>query len=299
MIEKMSFVTLAGPKTQIDHLVNNYLSKHDIHLENALTEFSSSEQFTTFSEENPFKAALNKSHDLLMLVKNPEKAEITDINVADAEKFLNKIDDDLADVRDKISKLNEKKQALDADYAILAPFKTLNYTLKRIYEMEFFKYRFGKIPSANFDKFETYLDPDIDAIFVSTLTDSEYVYGVFFAPIDYFEDVEKDFKNIHFDEIQIPKKYTGFPNDECVEIFKKKDDIYDQIDVLNKEIDDIIEKNKNKLVSSIRRIETAYSNFDVRKYAAVTRDSGITFQVLCGWMTTRKLKCFKRKRIMM
>ena len=115
MIEKMSFVTLAGPKTQIDHLVNNYLSKHDIHLENALTEFSSSEQFTTFSEENPFKAALNKSHDLLMLVKNPEKAEITDINVADAEKFLNKIDDDLADVRDKISKLNEKKQALDTD----------------------------------------------------------------------------------------------------------------------------------------------------------------------------------------
>ena len=181
-----------------------------------------------------------------MLVKNPEKAEITDINVADAEKFLNKIDHALADVRDKISKLNEKKQALDTDYAILAPFKTLNYTLKRIYDMEFFKYRFGKIPSANFDKFETYLDPDIDAIFVSTLTDSEYVYGVFFAPIDYFEDVEKDFNNIHFDEIQIPKKYTGFPNDECVEIFRKKDDIYNQIDVLNKEIDDIIEKNKNK-----------------------------------------------------
>ena len=295
MIEKMSFVTLAGPKTQIDHLVNNYLSKHDIHLENALTEFSSSEQFTTFSEENPFKAALNKSHDLLMLVKNPEKAEITDINVADAEKFLNKIDDDLADVRDKISKLNEKKQALDTDYAILSPFKTLNYTLKRIYDMEFFKYRFGKIPSANFDKFETYLDPDIDAIFVSTLTDSEYVYGVFFAPIDYFEDVEKDFNNIHFDEIQIPKKYTGFPNDECVEIFRKKDDIYNQIDVLNKEIDDIIEKNKNKLVSSIRRIETAYSNFDVRKYAAVTRDSGITFQVLCGWMTTKEAKMLQKE----
>ncbi len=35
MIEKMSFVTLAGPKNEIDYLVTHYLSKHDIHLENA------------------------------------------------------------------------------------------------------------------------------------------------------------------------------------------------------------------------------------------------------------------------
>ena len=60
MIEKMSFVTLAGPKTEIDYLVDHYLSKHDIHLENALSELSSAEQFTTFTEENPFKAMLTK-----------------------------------------------------------------------------------------------------------------------------------------------------------------------------------------------------------------------------------------------
>ncbi|MFQ6929700.1 MAG: hypothetical protein ACLRR3_00925 [Eubacterium sp.] len=54
MIEKMSFVTLAGPKTEIDYLVDHYLSKHDIHLENALSELSSAEQFTTFTEEESF-----------------------------------------------------------------------------------------------------------------------------------------------------------------------------------------------------------------------------------------------------
>ena len=70
MIEKMSFVTLAGPKNEIDYLVTHYLSKHDIHLENALAEFSSSDQFTTYNEENPFRDALNKSHELMGLVKN-------------------------------------------------------------------------------------------------------------------------------------------------------------------------------------------------------------------------------------
>lgn len=295
MIEKMSFVTLAGPKTQIDYLVNNYLSKHDIHLENALTEFSSSEQFTTFTEENPFKSSLNKSHELMQLVHAPEKTEIQKLTVADAEKFLDKIDEELVDVRDEIAKLKEQIEQLNVDYTTLAPFKTLNYTLKRIYDMEFFKYRFGKIPRVSFDKFESYLDPDINAIFITTLVEAETVYGVFFAPIEYFDDVEKDFKNIHFDEISIPRKYKGFPNDECLEISNKINELNEQI--LNKEteIDKIIENNKNKLVSAIRRIETAYSNFDVRKLAAVTRDSGVTFQVLCGWMTTKEAKKLHRE----
>ena len=82
--------------------------------------------------------------------------------------------------------------------------------------MAFFKYRFGRIPKSSFDKFESYLDPDINAIFISTLNDTDFVYGVFFAPLDYFDEVEKDFHNIRFDEIAIPKKYKGFPNDECL-----------------------------------------------------------------------------------
>lgn len=97
MIEKMSFVTLAGPKTEIDYLVDHYLSKHDIHLENALSELSSAEQFTTFTEENPFKAMLTKSRELMLLVKNPEKATISKINVNKAQKFIDKIDEQIDD----------------------------------------------------------------------------------------------------------------------------------------------------------------------------------------------------------
>ena len=62
------------------------------------------------------------------------------------------------------------------DYAVLAPFKTLNYSLKGIYDMEFFKYRFGKIPRSEFDKFESYLDPDMDEIFLTCLVAVSYTH---------------------------------------------------------------------------------------------------------------------------
>ena len=290
MIEKMSFVTLAGPKTEIDYLVDHYLSKHDIHLENALSELSSAEQFTTFTEENPFKAMLTKSRELMLLVKNPEKATISKINVNKAQKFIDKIDEQIDDIRTEVANLEKQMDALNQDYAVLAPFKTLNYSLKGIYDMEFFKYRFGKIPRSEFDKFESYLDPDMDEIFLTCLVESEYVYGVFFAPIDKFNEVAKDFRNIHFDEIPIPKQYKGFPNDECLNIAKNKAELDEKIKSKNAEISTVVETNRDKLVSSCRRIEIAFSNFDVRKLAAVTRDSGVTFQVLCGWMTTKEAK---------
>ncbi len=295
MIEKMSFVTLAGPKTEIDHLVNHYLSKHDIHLENALTEFSSSDQFTTFTEENPFKAMLNKSHELMLLIKDPDKAKTSKIGINKAEKFIDKIDDELCDVRDEISELEKQKQALDADYALLAPFKTLNYSIRKIREMEFFKYKFGRIPRIEFEKFESYLDPDINEIFITTLVETDYVYGTFFAPIEHFDEIEQDFKSIRFEEIVIPKAYKGFPNDECVEIARKKAEIDEQINTKNASINTIIESNRDELVSAIRRIEMAYSNFDVRKLAAVTRDSGVTFQVLCGWMSSKEAKKLQKE----
>ena len=199
MIEKMSFVTLAGPKTEIDYLVDHYLSKHDIHLENALSELSSAEQFTTFTEENPFKAMLTKSRELMLLVKNPEKATISKINVNKAQKFIDKIDEQIDDIRTEVANLEKQMDALNQDYAVLAPFKTLNYSLKGIYDMEFFKYRFGKIPRSEFDKFESYLDPDMDEIFLTCLVESEYVYGVFFAPIDKFNEVAKDFPAVRME----------------------------------------------------------------------------------------------------
>ena len=76
-------------------------------------------------------------------------------------------------------------------------------------------------------------------------------------------------------------EHTTFPYGYEIEEKKKQKE---------QEINQIIEKNKDKLVSAIRRIESAYSNFDVRKLSAVTKDSGVTFQVLCGWMTSKEAK---------
>ena len=45
MIEKMQFVSITGPKADIDRVVDQYLSRYEIHLENALSELTTVQNF--------------------------------------------------------------------------------------------------------------------------------------------------------------------------------------------------------------------------------------------------------------
>ena len=48
MIEKMKYVNITGPRSEIDRIVSTYLSRYEIHLENALTELTGVTSLTPF-----------------------------------------------------------------------------------------------------------------------------------------------------------------------------------------------------------------------------------------------------------
>ena len=58
MIEKMKFVSITGPKEDFDRMVGTYLAKHEVHLENALSELKTVQNLTPFLEKNPYKDKL-------------------------------------------------------------------------------------------------------------------------------------------------------------------------------------------------------------------------------------------------
>lgn len=66
MIEKMKFLSITGPKADIDRVVNTYLSKYEIHLENALSELTAVESLSPFMEINPYKEALSTANNSMM-----------------------------------------------------------------------------------------------------------------------------------------------------------------------------------------------------------------------------------------
>ncbi len=59
MIEKMKFLSITGPKADIDRVVNTYLSKYEIHLENALSELTTVESLSPLWRSIHTKKPLN------------------------------------------------------------------------------------------------------------------------------------------------------------------------------------------------------------------------------------------------
>ena len=97
----MSFVTLAGPKSDIDRVIDTYLSKYEIQLENALVELNSSGNLLPYVEANPYKDILDKSHALLELMdESIANSPLTDMSVEEATNVINNIDDQIKDLKD-------------------------------------------------------------------------------------------------------------------------------------------------------------------------------------------------------
>ena len=65
MIEKMKFLSITGPKADIDRVVDTYLSRYEIHLENALSELKTVRDLRPYIETNPYKEELLKAQAMM------------------------------------------------------------------------------------------------------------------------------------------------------------------------------------------------------------------------------------------
>ena len=68
MIEKMKFLSITGPKADIDRVVNQYLAKYEIHLENAMAQLNQVQNLSPFIQINPYKEVLAKAEEFTGLL---------------------------------------------------------------------------------------------------------------------------------------------------------------------------------------------------------------------------------------
>jgi V/A-type H+-transporting ATPase subunit I len=286
MIVKMSFVTLAGPKSDIDRIIDTYLSKYEIQLENALVELNSSGDLLPFVEANPYKTLLDNAHELIDLVGSDTKEPLAALTVPEATDIINDVSGKLAKYKEDIEAFKLQKKHLMEDYEKISPFKDIEYNLNDVLKMNYIKYKFGRIPKDMYRSFEEFIAPDMEALFIQGYMDNDYVYGVYFAPESSIKQIDSSFDALHFETIEIPEEYEGTPSDICLNIRKKIAVIDEDINNIESKLVNITQYNKLDILSAYKRIEIAYGNFDVRKLAACTRQSNIVFHVLCGWMAT-------------
>ncbi len=209
MIEKMKFLSITGPKTDIDRVVNTYLSKYEIHLENALSELTAVESLSPFMEINPYKEALSTANSFYDELADPEKISAKPMDTEQALNTIRRIQSDYQELSNKRADLESQLAALDESLRVIRPFRNINYNISSILKFQFIHFRFGRIEKEYYQKFEKYIYENLDTIFIKCDEDDQYVWGLYFVPEHEAQKVKAVYSSMHFERIYMPDTYEG------------------------------------------------------------------------------------------
>ena len=299
MIEKMKFLSITGPKADIDRVVDKYLSKYEIQLENALSELRSVKDLRPFTETNPYKDMCARAAELAEPLKqnsgNSGEAALPDVSLDEALDTVSRISSDLEAWNKEKATLEQRVSALEESRARISPFTDLNYNLSAILHFKYIRFRFGRIPKDYFRKFTDYVYDTIDTVYYKCSEEGDYVWIVYFVPESISKKIDAIYASMHFERYLIPDEYEGTPLEAGEALEQQIAGMKQQIAELDKKQDACLEENRTAILAADARLSRYAKNFDVRKMASCTRNKNSTFYILCGWMVKEQAEAFREE----
>ena len=296
MIEKMKFLSITGPQADIDRIVNDYISKYEIHLENALSELQDVKNLTPFIQINPYKEQLNKANAFCSYLPDNTTSNAPLMSLDDAISHIEDLNKQYTPLKQKLDDLNAKKSDLAASIERLQPFRSFNYNLSTLRSYEFIRYRFGRISKEHYGKFLDYVYGNYDTYFYPCGEDDTYIWGLYFCPRSQLKKIDAVYSSMHFEVVELPDEYQGLPEEALDHMTKLHKDVENEITVCHTNINDFLSEYQNQMLSARDTLDSFSQNFDVRKLAACTRSEDFeVFYILCGWMTEGDMKSFSEE----
>ena len=224
MIEKMNFLSITGPKADIDRVVNTYLCKYEIHLENALSELTTVESLTPFLDVNPYRDALNSINTIYEELKTPPSTSNRSPGIETALSTVKEIRSQADQLQKEQSELEEKCSSLEESLRIIRPFRNIDYDISSILHLKYIHFHFGRIEKQYYEKFKKYIYDNLNTIFLKCDEDDQYVWGVYFVPKHDAHKIDAAYSSMHFEKIFVPDNYTGTAQQAFSSVSKQYED---------------------------------------------------------------------------
>ncbi len=286
MIERMQFISITGPKNDIDRVINEYLSHYEIQLENALAELSTVADLTPFLAINPYKESCSRAEELIMKLDTSNLTADPSISIEDSIQTITKAVADLQEIDDAYVSVDSERSRLQTSLDKIRPFDGLDFDVNKILHFKAIKFRFGRIAKEYISKFERYVYDNVDTLFYKCHTDENYVWGVCFLPARQSDKIDAIYKSMHFERVYLPDEYEGTPHDAIMKLNTQLANLDQKLKERDQKKADYLNTKKQLLYSSYIKLKNQASNFDIRKLAACT-ENHTTFYILCGWMAQK------------
>lgn len=284
MIVKMKFLTITAHKKDIDRICDQYLSKYEIQLENALSELKTVDNLLPFIEVNPFKDSLDKANQFANYIEGNEIEENKSFTQEEMFSLIREMNQTYMNFREHEDELKKQQEHCREVLRLVEPFRSIDFSIHDVTQYRFIKFRFGRVPVDYYHKLEKYVYEDLDVVFLEGSRDTSHVYGAYFSAEGNIEQTDAILKSLHFERLRLPDEYDGTTREVCKKLTEEIGRLNQEILSTDEKIREAFRENGAKLLSVRRRLQELSSNFDVRKLAALVENKRGDHFILCGWM---------------
>ncbi len=285
MIEPMKYINITGQLDDIDRVIEKYISRYNIQLERADKEIQGSTSLA--KGVNPYADLLQRTE---LFIKYAETAEpfYYPMQTEEAVEILEKSYKIYDSIQTQLSELKQRKQSITELIDQIIPFVNMDFDFKRLIEMEYIKFRFGRMPLTNYRQFEAFLYDDPEILFVMSKNDGTYVWGVYFAPGELINKIDSVFSSFHFERVRLLYELDGeilgyTPLEVLGKLREHLTNVNAQINEISIQMESNL-PNKKDVYSAYLRLKILFDNYELRKYAVKTAKD---FYIFVGWMVAK------------
>ncbi len=296
-VTSMRLVTVTGHLSRLDAVLDVCTEKENFQFEQAMSFFGSNSDFAPITEENPYSrpfaalgSALSGAGVAPIEQEQCESAGLPE-SWEEVEGYINDLSRRLSSSAGRRQELGREISRISAELEQLHNFDGLDIELSEIFDCEFIKVRFGRLPLASYERLKYYSDnPYI--MLQPCRRDDHYVWGAYFSPIENVAEVDRIFQSLMWERLHLPDA-TGTPAQECAAMEERIAALRAAEAEADAEAKAVWEEEKHRCSLLYHLLERRSSSFELRRSVAKYKDGDEFF--LAGWITAADSEDMRRR----
>ncbi|MBE6760424.1 MAG: ATPase [Ruminococcaceae bacterium] len=287
-VTSMRLVNVTGHLSKLDAVLDVCVEKGNFQFEQAMSFFGGNSDFAPINDENPYSrpfAALSAAlSDAGLTPLEHGQLDKADVQLPESweqlEEYITNFSQLLRQSAGRRLEAEKDIARMESELEQLHHFDGLDIQLQEIFECEFIKVRFGRLPRASYERLKYYSDnPYI--MLQPCQSDDHYVWGAYFAPLENVAEVDRIFQSLMWERLHLPDA-VGTPSEECAAMEQRIADLREEAAQADSEASAVWEEHKYECSLLYRMLERRSESFELRRNVAKYKHGDQFF--LAGWI---------------
>ena len=285
-VEKMKLLSILGPYDKLDEALRVCIESGSFQPENAAEFMGNSEGFSYLNEENPYSFRLMKIKEIFEhFNKKPEfVSDCEDTDLDEANRRTDALYETIKSIKEHDSKVDGKIEEIKRTIEQLSHFEHLDINLDDVFNCDYIRVRFGRLPFDSFEKLKKY-NKDISSIFYPDSSDDVGYWGLYVTPIDKTDEVDRVYASLFFERLRLPGSH-GTPEQTLKQLREELKSLEESKKEIDESDDIYFEEHIDLFNRYYSKIKSLSDSFEARKYAAKYHSSFF----LAGWVPVKSEK---------